>query len=121
MYGNPIRLIDPTGEYGLACSGLGCLPIDWPNARFPDGPFGPICGSEGSTAATYIPDFVKKACKKHDICYDSCARRCEDSACKLVCDGELASSLPLYGLATALGGGDTYDNLLEKYNCNDCE
>lgn len=109
--GNPISRVDPLGLMG---GGAGPFPGRG------QGPFGPVCGSEGSAAANWIPDVSVEACKKHDDCYDRCARVCGGLACKLQCDGELAGALPLYGLATALGGGSTYDSLLKKYGCDKC-
>lgn len=114
VYGNPLSFTDP---FGLITPDR--VPGHGSNAG--RGPFGPSCGPEGSRGATWTPDIYSAACAEHDRCYDRCAKACEGLACKLFCDFQLAIALPPYGLATALGGGPTYNDLLKKYGCNDCE
>lgn len=86
----------------------------------PVGPFGPVCGPEGSIFATWLPDFTPTACQRHDDCYEDCARNCQGKDCKIRCDMELYGSNPLYGLGVLLGGENTYNNLRNKYGCNEC-
>lgn len=86
----------------------------------PVGPFGPICGPEGSITATWIPDISPDACKQHDDCYGQCAKNCEEYDCKLRCDRQLQFSNWLYGKATEKFGSGTYDKLREGYGCDMC-
>lgn len=47
------------------------------------GPFGGICGAEGSKEATWVPDIFPESCRKHDDCYADCTKT------KQECDSEL--------------------------------
>jgi RHS repeat-associated protein len=86
------------------------------------GPFGPICGPENSPVlASWIPDLYTTACKAHDKCYLDCATQCNGEWCRLICDWQLFWDNPLYGFATGLRGGGTYNQLLEDNNCNSCK
>jgi len=116
--GNPLNRFDPLGlwynsrlEHGVDPNVAMALP------KIP-GPFGPLCGPEGSPGALWIPDVNKRACKRHDECYEDCALECKPKSCKLKCDLELGFKVPLYGLATALGGDTVYKDLKEEYGCN---
>lgn len=104
--------------------GVGSLPVNWPSFpdfSFPSGPFGSSCGPQGSVAATWIPDFNTEACDEHDQCYGFCAENCLGNSCKNICDAGLGMSIPAYGAATYMFGGEAvYNNLEEQNNCNDC-
>jgi RHS repeat-associated protein len=99
-------------------------PTHWSAYKFypgnPVGPFGPICGPEGSIFATWLPDFTPGACRSHDDCYEDCASNCQGNDCKIRCDMELYDSNPPYGLGVLLGGKTTYNNLKDRYGCNEC-
>ena len=112
----PTRFID---RFGLFFS---------PNLEFGDlgqpdnfipGPFGPVCGTEGSPWANWLPDwpFTPK-CREHDNCYEDCASRCAGDDCKNKCDNDLG--IP-YGLGTHLGGGKTYEELKRENGCDACK
>ncbi|HEB87226.1 MAG TPA: RHS repeat-associated core domain-containing protein, partial [Gammaproteobacteria bacterium] len=109
---NPLRWSDPTG----------LIPPDWWDDKPQSpagGPFGPKCGPEGSTLATWIPDISPDACTEHDKCYESCARECKGENCRLVCDTTLQGKNRLYGTATKRRGKKTYDDLKKRYGCDD--
>ena len=112
VHSNPIRYSD---IYGLFYGGGGGC---WggPGCYFVEGPFGPVCGPEGSKIARWIPDINEEGCKNHDKCYDECASNCEGKNCKLKCDNELGG---LYGRITKVAGGPVYEKLKEEFNCDD--
>jgi RHS repeat-associated protein len=84
------------------------------------GPFGTMCGAQGTTSATWIPDLIPDACQGHDDCYDKCAKNCEGYDCKNECDYKLMRSSIIYGSATYFGGKGAYDAAREKYGCPRC-
>ena len=123
--GNPLKYIDRLGLIGDLLfpeddeNHFGPEdPADYVPASLLQGPFGPLCGPEGSAGALWIPDVNNRACKRHDQCYEDCALECKPKSCKLKCDLELGYKVPLYGLATALGGDEVYDDLKQEYGCN---
>lgn len=76
VLGDPVRGFDPSGLF-------------WPSNiehqdshPFPSGPFGGLCGPEGSVLATWIPDVTPYACRNHDNCYIQCAKICGGESCK---------------------------------------
>ena len=94
----------------------------WPGSDYkPIGPFGKICGAEGTVEATWIPDITPEACRKHDECYDECAKKCAGYDCKNKCDWQLFRSNPPYGTATRLYGKEAYDAAKRKYSCDKCK
>ncbi|MCP4993848.1 MAG: hypothetical protein GY934_08695, partial [Gammaproteobacteria bacterium] len=136
VMGNPLRYIDPNGEAPLCPPGHRAVPLKNYENEFPNyfdckpyadtgyrrdpGPFGQICGAEGSNAAYWIPDITPGACERHDKCYDDCAKRCAGDKCKQQCDFDLMTvgrNLP-YGTATYFGGDDAYDNAKRKRGCS---
>nr|WP_241856190.1 hypothetical protein [Sulfurimonas lithotrophica] len=72
------------------------------------GPFGGICGEQGSKSATWIPDISPDACKAHDECYSDCSKSQRE------CDLNLFMSNPYYGMAVMFGGKQAYDNAQGK-------
>lgn len=128
VLGNPLKYTDPLGLQPIPCppgvpSGAICddgknnenVPPKCVTAKCaaglpplnsppPKGPFGPLCGPEGSTLATWIPDMIPSACRKHDSCYATCG------SSKLQCDADFAISSPAYGLAVILGGKEPYES-----------
>jgi RHS repeat-associated protein len=98
VYDNPTNLIDPLGLLGYPsyCFGIGCYFV-----YGPIGPFGSVCGPEGSDVATWIPDGpFKEACQRHDDCYGDCITP------KWLCDLELlirSKSLAYYLAVDRLG------------------
>ena len=140
--GNPVNQVDPLGlESGYLYGEPGWLGSEWPKIPPPKppwyndpnhglaqsfdpanpkpirGPFGTLCGAEGTATATWIPDLIPGACKRHDDCYDKCAKNCEGYNCKTKCDYELMSSSFIYGGATYFIGKDAYDDAKQKYGC----
>lgn len=113
--GNPLRYSDPYGLSPIVNHTLTSIYT----GRIP-GPFGPICGPEGSVIARWIPDVNPQACSEHDSCYDDCAKNCGSNECKVTCDKNLQKDNWPYGKATERAGQSTYDNLKEKYGCDDC-
>jgi len=131
--GNPLKLVDPLGLLGGCPTGMApgagglCSPTKFrdpansanmaaglsydPNTNNPYGPFGPLCGPEGSILATWIPDIVPKACRKHDDCYSKCG------SSKLQCDVGLGTASMAYGIAVMLGGEEPYQNAQSSNNC----
>uniref|UniRef100_UPI002593C633 RHS repeat domain-containing protein n=1 Tax=uncultured Psychrobacter sp. TaxID=259303 RepID=UPI002593C633 len=135
---NPTGFIDPLGlEKGPY--GLGGGPysqhntikrnkIDWGVSKSisnwrknPHGPFGGICGAEGTTAATWVPDAVwTNECAEHDRCYSDCSKT------KYQCDGAFfRSGAPLQSIAlqTVFKKDSTkaYKDAQSKAGCcNDC-
>lgn len=67
---NPLRWTDPSGM----------IPPHWWEENAPPtvpltGPFGPVCGPEGSRLATFIPDGpFTEACRNHDKSYATCGK-----------------------------------------------
>lgn len=86
----------------------------------PIGPYGTICGAEGTIEATWIPDISPAAYKRHDDCCDKCAKKCAGYDCKNKCDWELFRFNPPYGMATRLWGKDAYDAAKSKNGCSNC-
>jgi len=119
---NPIVHIDP----------LGLIPPGWweenmsrnypPGFGYP-GPFGGVCGPQGTATATWIPDIYRAACELHDQCYDDCSktkRQCDDQF-RWITGGGLGS----FGLSILYDAGATrsgksqeqYDKAREKCQC----
>ncbi|WP_083761159.1 RHS repeat-associated core domain-containing protein [Pelobacter propionicus] len=123
---NPINRLDPFGlwnskTFPTNISNYANSALYWPGSKYqPIGPFGKICGAEGTVEATWIPDITPEACRKHDECYDKCAKKCAGYDCKKICDSKLFRSNPPYGTATKLYGKDAYDAAKRKYGCNKC-
>ena len=132
---NPLDQIDPHGlaplcppsQRGVPMKNyeneypkyIDCKPYADSGYRRDPGPFGQICGAEGSAAAYWIPDITPGACARHDKCYDDCAKRCAGDKCKQQCDFDLMTvgrNLP-YGTATYLFGDDAYDAAKRKRGC----
>ena len=110
---NPIRYTDPLGLITpKAIPGHG--------SKSGQGPFGPICGAEGTVSATWIPDGPYTwGCKWHDECYSTCGRS------KAYCDLGLflRTGNTLYYIAVIKWGDEAYQNAqkeAEKY-CDGCE
>jgi large repetitive protein len=117
---DPVNWVDPWGLFYIDKDrNYAENPIGGHNQSLVDltGPFGGICGQEGTTSATWIPDITPKACKDHDDCYDKCARECQGYDCKLKCDEDLKSANWPYGKATEKKGKKAYDDAKEKYGC----
>ncbi|MET0064635.1 MAG: RHS repeat-associated core domain-containing protein, partial [Candidatus Thiodiazotropha endolucinida] len=101
---NPLLWSDPSGLL--------------PSLPFPNrGPFGPLCGAEGTDAATWIPDLTPAACREHDDCYANCAKRCASYTCKEICDIDLMTKNFIYGMATFGMGDSAYDEAKKKEGC----
>jgi hypothetical protein len=117
---NPLRFYDFTGLYWVfpPSGGPG---IEYPNPNDPPGPFGTVCGAEGQNSAYWVPDLIVSACRKHDKCYEDCAKICAGTWCKLSCDFKLNLYIPHYGLGTAILGGDAYEAAKRKEGCYGCE
>jgi RHS repeat-associated protein len=99
---NPVIFTDPSG-----------LRIPYPGRRYEKlrGPFGPVCGAEGTAQATWIPDGPwKDACQKHDDCYAICGIP------KLYCDMEflINSDNVIYYTAVYRFADSAYDRAQEK-------
>jgi len=89
VLGDSVNRIDPLGLYddprlkgkgvpaGMGGDGKGS------SQGYGYGPFGGICGAEGSPEATWIPDIFPESCRKHDKCYSDCSKT------KLECDLQL--------------------------------
>ncbi|MDH3328289.1 MAG: RHS domain-containing protein [Desulfobulbaceae bacterium] len=121
--GNPLNKKDRKGLYkGDEFDGLSPPfgPDPSPSNGPPRGPFGTICGQEGSDSARWIPDITPRACQRHDNCYDRCARNCYGYWCKTLCDMQLGASNPPYGGATFWFGREAYDAARAKYGCEGC-
>ena len=117
---NPLRFIDPDGllsrsearrryneKFGPRIPGSGSV----------HGPFGPVCGPEGSSLATFIPDGpMTRACKQHDLCYSTCGRTQEecDRAFFLSSQGPVG---PLYAAAVAGFGRPVYEAAQREAGC----
>lgn len=137
-YSNSVKFLDPEGLAPFCPPGQRGVPAPNYKDQYPDifvcrpystyspphslprGPFGPVCGPENSGTKYWIPDVSPDACRKHDECYDSCAKSCEDNSCKYQCDDDLKKGNWPYGKATEMFGGKTYNGLLEKYGCENC-
>lgn len=83
---------------------------NYPN-QFPKGPFGQICGAEGTALAYWIPDATPGACEAHDKCYADCSKT------KWECDYELFKSNVPYGLAVMAAAQPAYDKAHKECKC----
>ncbi|GAB4346893.1 MAG: hypothetical protein Kow0089_24390 [Desulfobulbaceae bacterium] len=118
--GNPVNGTDFRGLYpGDEFDGLSPPfgPSPSPSNGPPRGPFGTICGQEGTNLASWIPDITPQACRRHDKCYDNCARNCYGYWCKTLCDALLAANNPIYAGFTFWFGDEAYNAAKEKYGC----
>lgn len=130
---NPVNLVDPLGLAPVCPPGNRAVPMRNYENEFPKyfdctpyygnkpkpGPFGPICGPEGSVSAYWIPDVSPEACRKHDKCYGICGKTKEQ------CDLELCTNgTCLYGflLDGALSGPSKkiYDKAQKENGCDEC-
>lgn len=91
---NPLTSVDPNGLLGYRPPGPDQRRGGIPGYGLPGipGPFGPVCGPEGQTLATWLPDAhfgadFTDACHKHDKCYSCSGRSRKD------CDNEFCRSL----------------------------
>ena len=124
---NPVNWVDPLGLASTRGSWAedtekanDLLQAD-PNSGYYDGPFGGVCGAEGSTAATWIPDAGNtEACRAHDKCYSTCGKT------KRQCDNEFtANGARLYSWALTTpfkeDSQEAYDSAQRKSGCcNEC-
>jgi RHS repeat-associated protein len=116
---NPLSNIDP---FGLSQMKRSPYAPGGPLAPPSLGPFGKVCGEEGSVLATWIPDGrYKDACQKHDDCYATCGKSKEQ------CDSEFEDNgawVYAWGLTVPFKkqSQDAYDDAQEENNCDDdCE
>jgi RHS repeat-associated protein len=120
--GNPVANADPLGLMGRggqpsrSSTSSGSLRFGGGSAVPLTGPFGPVCGPEGSRLATFIPDGGKRltaACVAHDKCYATCG------SSKFQCDLDLyGHGNFFYWLAVTVGGGESYRRA--QANCTSC-
>ena len=105
VLGDPVGFFDTTG---LAPG----MRRPFKDRKWYDGPFGPICGAEGSWQATWvIPDVTPDACQRHDDCYSDCSKT------KQECDLEFYKSNSLYAQAVWTLGQKAYDDAQKKNGC----
>ena len=80
-----------------------------------NGPFGPVCGAEGSVSASWIPDGIwKDACQLHDRCYETCSRT------RFECDAEFLfySGNTGYVIFVRILAGSAYEAAQAERGCN---
>ncbi len=118
VLGDPVNFVDPLGLYDdPRLNGKGVPPAlggdgQGSGAGYGYGPFGGLCGAEGTAAATWVPDLFPESCGQHDICYADCTKT------KLECDLALAEP---YGWALrkplSSASQEAYDNAQEHCKC----
>jgi len=128
VLGDPVNGIDPSGLYDIPS---GIQPVftgeitpeqiqTWNNSRqnsgqtyaiYPAGPFGGLCGEEGSAGANWIPDISPDACERHDKCYSTCGKS------QWQCDKEFFLSNPAYAPFTMGFGKEPYKNAQKGSGC----
>ena len=133
---NPTGWIDPLGlNYTMdslgAITGQSAASMNYMASNPPqpvkissgfNGPFGNVCGAEGTKLATWIPDgywwFYEKSCQEHDECYSKCGNT------KNFCDIQfLKRGAVLYAGAVMASkdSKEAYDSAQKKAGCcNDC-
>lgn len=107
-------IADPSDYTGPPIPGIE-PPESW--SRFP-GPFGGICGPEGSSWSTWIPDGqMRDACQKHDQCYATCGKT--QQQCDLEFLRNSASPAgPGYAAAVAGFGKPAYESAQRNAGCD---
>ena len=103
VLGDPVGFFDPDGLINRS-GGHGRNRNGTYNPGY--GPFGGVCGAEGTKLATWIPDITYYACKAHDECYAKCGNT------KVSCDLKFLYGSPFYGVAVIISpdSQDAYDN-----------
>ncbi len=110
---DPVDFVDPLGLFGIDLKrNYAKNPIGGKNQSLIDltGPFGRVCGAEGTALATWIPDSTPEACRDNDDCYDECAREYKGEKCRLKCDRDLQNENLTYGGFTKKYGKKAYDD-----------
>ena len=120
VLGDPVNFVDPMGKSPFVIPAILAGIASYVNApdindvattAAPYGPFGGLCGEEGSKQATWIPDISPDACKKHDECYSDCSKS------QWECDYNLFLSNVPYGLAVMGGGQGAFNNAQKGCEC----
>ena len=134
---NPIRWVDPLGlkkdildeRYNRDKPWGKNIPIFDPNRPHKEwprysgkGPFGGVCGAEGSVSSTWIvPDGSNRAaCQAHDDCYSTCGRSKRECDNEFAANGAKKYAWVLTDVLTS-ASQEAYDSAQQEAGCcNDC-
>lgn len=117
VYSSPILYQD---FYGLqAAFAFGRVKPFFPQ----QGPFGGVCGEQGSPWAHWLPDATEQACQEHDDCWFQCQKNCDgpQSNCRKVCDSKFGDANPFYAAVVKKKGDGSYNSGLEEFCKDDCQ
>lgn len=115
---NPTGFIDPLGliKYNPPKHGRDS------SSSPTKGPFGSVCGAEGSASATWIVPYGsnRAACQAHDDCYSTCGRSKKECDNEFVANGAKKYAWVLTDVLTS-AFQEAYDGAQQRAGCcNDC-